>query len=326
MTDRFRLAAWALAVAPAAAAPTQEGPKDSADSVKLVAARTLGATVDTVQFIDAAATADGRRAQFDPIPEGTAFEVWLEGRPPRRVYVTEPVPDQPDATQQVQKPFVSVLRIPDAEWDEYLAFLKKDAPPGDDMTFKSVIVNALLEQKALLLSYRDEMANIEQRAAPARQKLSRGVAFKQVVRVHSEDQTSAYADGILSEEARGGLLDEYPLSKVVFELEPGQATGPIYTKHAVYLLRMERLQRASTTWFDTARVSAVVFRYTTGPNAPSRGLAEIKNSVRVRTDERRFKILLAAGIQVPPPETVGPDDIAPLGQPDAPLKRVSDGP
>jgi hypothetical protein len=313
-----------LAVTLSAPAFVQEKPAPADDTVKIVPTRSLGVSIETLQFVDATATPEGKRIAFDPIPAGTAFEVWMEGMPPRKVYVTEPVPGKPDETQQVQKPFVSVLRVADAEWDDFVAFMLQGVEACDLATFKTAVLNTMLDQKGTLLYHRDALPSVAQRAAPALEKLARGTPFRQVSRVYSEDQTSGPADGLIDEDTRGGMLAHYPFSKVVFELNTGEVVGPIFNKDAAYLLRVERFTASSSPRFDRARVCGIVIRYTTGMPLSGRVTGEIQASLRIRTDEERFKLLVPPGIRVPPPTTFGPDDIAPIGNPDMPLKRLGD--
>ena len=292
--------------------------------VRVVPTVTLGATSKTLQFLDLGATPDGKRTQFDPVPEGTAFEVWFDQAMPRKVEVDEPDPEKPGATRKVVKDVVSVLRVPDAEWDEYYGFLNRDAPEGDKSVFKQVILNELLEQKMTLLIHRDVLPDVERRAAAALEKLENGAAWKDVVRVHTEDDVGRQADGLFAEGPRGSMLNIYPFAKVLFELEVNQATGPVYNKHAAYVTRVERFERSNSTWFDKARASGVCIRYTNGPGLSARAQSALKLRFRVRTAQDRFRTLIPPAIQVPPPKTFGPDDIAPVGQPDAPLKRSND--
>jgi hypothetical protein len=306
-----------------AAAVAQDQPAaPPAPPCNVVEVKTLGASLASLQFVDEPVNEAGKRIEpFAPIPDGIAFEVWLDSRPPRKVYVEDPA----DPTKKIAKNVVSVLRIPDAEWDDYVAFVTQDIPPGGDVaTFETVVVNSMLDQKSTLLARRDDLPSVEQRAAPALQKLRRGVPFKQVVRVHSEDQTSASADGLLDQDTRGGYFDQYPFAKLVFELNPGDVVGPVYDKNCAYVLRLDKKTPGSTSRFDRADISGVVIRYQPGPGPGSMDVASVRASVRVRTNEERFHRILAPGIQVPTPKTFGPDDIAPVGTPDAKLKRAGE--
>jgi hypothetical protein len=303
-------------------------PKQVGEPAKVVDCKALGATIETLQFADAAAGEDGRRLEFGPIPPGTAFEVWLEGQEPRRIYVTEPVPGQADATQQVQKPVVSLLRVTDDEWGQYVAFLEQDQDQntmvGDPSTFLTVVATVMLQQKAVVLAYRDDLPSIEKRAAAAFEKLARGIPFDQVVRTHTEDEVARSSGGLLMDDTRGAVLASYPFSKAIFEMQPGEVCGPIYNKTAAYIIHVDRITEDANPRFNKVRASAITLKYSTGSKVQTKDLGVIHDSVRVRTDAERFKRLLPPGIQVPPPATFGPDDIAPVGNPDAKLKNGLD--
>jgi hypothetical protein len=64
----------------APAAPVAPGSAVPPDVVKWVDTQTLGGTIATNHFLDAAATDAGVRTQFDKLPDDVAFEVWREGR------------------------------------------------------------------------------------------------------------------------------------------------------------------------------------------------------------------------------------------------------
>ncbi len=283
-----------------------------------------GAGAGQMRFFDAEAEASGIRRQFDPIKDDVAFEVWLDGLPPRVRVVEEPDPTNPGAMRAIGKQtVVSVLEVTSAEWDDYFSSLKRFTPPGDDSTFLTVLLAEVLEQKAMMLRYRDELAEVAKRAEAAVTRLKAGTPFKDVVRTHSEDEISRSADGLVLESDRGELLPLYPVSKVVFELEqPGDIAGPFFNKQAAYILMVDKITRSENSpWHDKVRAKGVVIRYPTGPNLKSLEIGTVKASVRVRTIQERLKRVIPPGRQVPPPTAFGPDDVAPVGQPDAALRK-----
>ncbi|MBL8840400.1 MAG: peptidyl-prolyl cis-trans isomerase [Planctomycetes bacterium] len=302
----------------------EEPAQPPAPPQRVVDCTTLGSNLATLPFFDAAATADGRRTQFDPIEAGVAFEVWLEGIEPRPLNREEPDPDHPGQMRTVPGTGVAVLKVPDAEWDEYWNYLMRFVPPGDEAMFVTVVLAEMIEQKAMLLHYRDDLADVEKRAAAALAKLKAGATWRDVVRSHSEDSVSRDVDGLTLEDERGPLLYLYPFPKALFELEQGDIVGPVYNKQAAYILKVDKITRsANAPWHDLYRASSVVLRYPAGPNLKAINIAEIKSSARVRTAQERFRRVLPPGMQVPSPSRFGPDDIAPIGEPGAQLKRRS---
>ena len=310
--------------------PRQKGRKNERNAGDAPPQRWLekpvaGTSPSEIHYADAAATPEGRRTQFDPIPEEIAFEVWLDDMAPRMRTVVKPDPDHPGQTIEVKEPTVSVLSVTNAEWDGYWDYLNNLAS-GDQTMFFTVLAGELVEQKAMLLHYRDEMPGVIQRSKVVTEKLRRGVPMRDVVRIHSEDETSRGIDGLSFDQERGQLLYLYPFPKVLFELEEGDIAGPYCNKQAAYFLKVDRIVRsANAPWRDKYVASAVVLRYTTGPNLKSNQLGAIKLAARVRTAQERFKRMLPPGLQVPPPPQFGPSDIAPLGTPAAPLLRRSLG-
>lgn len=300
----------------------EETAQPPAPPQRVVDCTTLGANLATLSFFDAAATADGRRTQFDPIEAGVAFEVWLEGIEPRPLHREEPDPERPGQMRVVPGTAVAVLKVPDAEWDEYWNYLMRFVPPGDEAMFVTVVLAEMIEQKAMLLHYCDDLSDVEKRAAAALAKLKAGAPWRDVVRSHSEDSVSRDVDGLTLEDERGPLLYLYPFPKTLFELEQGDIVGPVYNKQAAYILKVDKITRsANAPWHDLYRASSVVLRYPAGQNLKAQNIAEIKSSARVRTAQERFRRVLPPGMQVPPPPRFGPDDIAPIGEPGAQLKR-----
>ena len=273
---------------------------------EVVPCKTLGATLATIDLVEVAADATGHRTQFDPVPAGTAFEVWLDGL----------------ATIAAPEPKVAIVRVSDQEWDEYWQFLKKDAPPGQDNLFLIALLNSLLDQKTALLAHRDSLADVERRANAAIEKLKAGAKFNDVVQGNSEDLVSRQAEGLFLDSGRGSMIDSYPFSKAIFELGEHQITGPIYNKNAAYIVHVDKIEKDRTScWFDRSIAYAITIRYTTGPNMNTRQISAIKAAARVRSGEERFKRLLPPGMQVPTPAHFGPEDVAPSGHPEVPLKR-----
>jgi hypothetical protein len=282
-----------------------------------------GTTPSELLYSDAAATPEGHRTQFDPIPADIAFEVWLDDVDPRTRTVEKPDPDHPGETLNVKETTVSVISVTNAEWDGYWDYLNALAS-GDETMFFTVIAGEMVEQKAMLLHYRDEMPSVEQRAKVVADKLRRGVPMKDVVRVHSEDETTRGIDGLSFDHERGQLLYLYPFPKVLFELEEGDIAGPYCNKQATYFLKVDRVTRsANAPWRDRYVASAVVLRFPTGPNLKLNQIGAVKMAARVRTSQERFQRMLPPGLQVPPPPQFGPTDVAPLGTPATPLVRRS---
>jgi len=280
-----------------------------------------GATPSELLFSDAAATPEGHRTQFDKIPDEIAFEVWLDDFEPRTRTVEKPDPDHPGQTLQVKETVVSVLSVTNAEWDGYWDYLNALAS-GDETMFFTVIAGEMVEQKAMLLHYRGEMPSVEERAKVVAEKLRRGVPMRDVVRVHSEDETTRGIEGLSFDHERGQLLNLYPFPKVLFELEQGDIAGPYCNKQATYFLKIDRIVRsANAPWRDKYVASAVVLRYPTGPNLKLNQIGAVKMAARVRTAQERFQRMLPPGLQVPPPPQFGPSDAAPLGTPGAILLR-----
>jgi hypothetical protein len=283
-----------------------------------------GAGPGQMRFFDAECDAKGIRRKLDPIKDDVAFEVWIDGLSPRTRVIEEPDPENPGATRAVgSQQVVSVLEVTNAEWDDYFGSLKRFTPPGDDSTFLTVVLAEVLEQKAMMLRYRDDLADVARRAEAAVAKLKAGTPFKDVVRAHTEDDISLSADGLVFESDRGELLPLYPFSKVAFDLEqPGDIAGPFFNKQAAYILMVDKITRSTNApWHDKVRAKGVVLRYPNGPNLKAQEIGTVKAGLRVRTDQEPLRRVLPPGRQEPPPLAFGPDDVAPLGQPDAPLRR-----
>lgn len=300
-----------------AAARAQEAAKDH-----FTGTVPLGGGPGQLRFRDVAATPEGRRTQFDAVADDVAFEVWLEGMMPRTTTREEPDPAQPGATRTVEATTVSLLEVTNDEWYGYFDYLMALTPRGDESTFTTVVLSQVIEQKAMLLFYRDELPSVERRAQVAIDKLKAGSPMREVVRTCSEDDTTRGMDGLSVDDARGGLLYLYPFPKALFEAAEGEIIGPVYNKQAAYLLRVDRITKsANLPWFDRYRASSVVFRYPTGPNVKAHAIGEVKNASRVRTSQERLMRVMPPARQWPPPKQFGPADVAPVGSPDAELTR-----
>jgi hypothetical protein len=298
--------------------PAPAGPASGAMESRWVDSMSVGCTFGSLDFVDVDATPAGKRTAFDAIPPQVAFEIWLEGFQPRSLTIP-PAEGAADAAP-TKKPVVSVLRVSNREIDEYLQAILPIVPPGDESGFQLLLLRQIFEQKARLLYHRDDLADVEKRAEIAIEKLKRGAAFKDVMRVHTEDDTSREADGLYTNEARSGLVAKYPMAKVMFELKPGEVTGPIYNKDAAYIVRLDRLEPSENRWFDRERSSSVTIKYQNVPPS-GRTIGRMMSSLRVRTDQERFKRMMPPAMQWPPPTAFGPNDLAPAGAPDTPLRR-----
>ncbi len=314
-------ASLVLAADPLGGARSQEPPAPKPGSVEVVETRTRGCTLADLQFIDADATKEGKRVAFDSIPADVAFEVWLDGFAPRTITVAGPGADPADPASKVKKPVVSVLRVSNAECEEYVKFMREDAPRGDESFFLTVVFQEILAQKAMLVLRRDDLPDVEKRAQAALDKLRRGASFDEVLRVHSEDDTSRQVGGIFAHESRAGLMDRYPIGMALFAMQPNQVIGPVFDKTAAYILRIDRRDHSNNPWFDRVKSSAIVLRYTTGPGLKMRESARLDNSVRVRSEQERYLRILPPAVQFPPPKSFGPSDVAPLGKAGMPLRQ-----
>jgi hypothetical protein len=319
------LAARAAAQQPAGGAGQDPGkpapPK--AEAVVVKKPEWIGAD-PTATIVYAAATPEGRRSEFGAIAKETAFELWLDGYPPVKQSVDAPDPDHPGQTKKSEVTRVPVYPISIAEFQGYCDYIRTIAPIADESAFVSTALNDLMEQRAVHLYYLDVLTKVKGRAALAIDRLERGIPFDKVVKQNSEDDTGRQAGGQFGNETHGAYIGRYPMEIVLFSMKPGEFVGPILDKYAAYIVRCdENVENPVNRRKDRVRTHAICIRYSPNSVLSNSEREKLLNSVRLRTDHERFRRILPPGIQVPPLTTYGPDDIAPIGKPDAPLKQRS---
>lgn len=278
----------------------------------------------TGTIVYVAATAEGKRSEFGAIAKETAFELWLDGYPPVKATVDAPDPDHPGQTKKVEATRVPVYPISIAEFQGYCDYLRTIAPIADESDFVSTALNDLMEQRAVHLHYLDVMTKVKGRAAMAADRLERGIPFEKVVKQNTEDDTGRQAGGQFGNEVHGAYIGRYPMEMVLFAMKPGEVVGPILDKYAAYIVRCdENVPNLANRCKDRVRTHAICIRYSPNSILSSNDREKLLNSVRLRTDLERFRRILPPALQVPPLTNFGPDDIAPVGKPDAPLKQRS---
>ena len=266
---------------------------------------------------------DGRREEFGAIAPDTAFEVWLEGMAPTKVTVQEPDPANPGQTHPVVHLKVPVSPVSIAEADAYLADARSIRPVGNEGMFVNSLLGSLLEQRAIVLYYYDVLPGMKERLKRAADKIDKGIAFDKVIKQNSEDDQGKMTGGWFGNNVRGENLVRYPFERIVFGLQPGDVVGPVFDKFMAYLILCEKRSPGGDPHHpEQVLTRAVCSRYAVNL-LPSKDFAKLMNTVRVRSDKERFLRVLPPGAQVPPAKRFGPDDVAPAGQPDAPLKYRS---
>ncbi|HET6165044.1 MAG TPA: peptidylprolyl isomerase [Planctomycetota bacterium] len=266
---------------------------------------------------------DGRRSEFGPLAPETAFEVWLEGLPPQKVTTQEPDPANPGQTHPVEHLKVPVAPVSFAEFDGYFANARSIRPVSNEGMFFNSLLASLLEQRAVVLYYYDVLPGMKERLQRAADKIDRGIAFDKVIKQNSEDDQGKMTGGWFGDNFRGENLGRYPFEQIVFGLEPGDVVGPVFDRWFAYLITCEK-----RSLVDEKHPQERVLTRTVNARYAVNGLTQkdfgrIFASIRMRSDKERILRVLPPGVQVPPPKTFGPDDVAPLGKPDTPLKHRS---
>lgn len=319
------LAARAAAQDPAGGAGQDSSKPAPPNAEKVVVKKPewIGADpTSTIVFADA--TADGKRAEFGAIAKETAFELWLDGYPPVKQTVDAPDPDHPGQTKKSEVTRVPVYPISIAEFQGYCDYIRALAPIADESDFVSTALNDLMEQRAVHLHYLDVMTKVKGRAALAVDRLERGIPFDKVVKQNSEDDTGRQAGGQFGNDMHGAYIGRYPMEMVLFSMKPGDYVGPILDKYAAYIVHCdENVPSPVDRRKDRVRTHAICIRYSPNSVLSNMEREKLLNSVRLRTDHERFRRILPPALQVPPLTTFGPDDIAPIGKPDTPLKQRS---
>src|SRR5574342_1315158 len=78
----------------------------------------------TATIFYARATKEGRREEFGPIAKETAFQLWVDGRPPLKATVDAPDPDHPGQTKPTEVTRVPVYPISVAEFQGYCDYIR----------------------------------------------------------------------------------------------------------------------------------------------------------------------------------------------------------
>jgi hypothetical protein len=323
------LLAAAFSASTATAVPAQE-PAPAAPPA--AAKRAAGVTIEKPGCIGAdpiatiffaAATKEGHREEFGAIAKETGFELWLEGQPPVKSTFDAPDPDHPGQTKPVERWQVPVYPISTAEFQAYCDFIRTIAPIGDESMFVSTALVDLMEQRAVHLYYLEAMPKVRGRMTAIIDRLELGNPFEKVVK-STEDDTGRQANGLFGDDPHGTYIGRYPLEVILFGMTPGQYVGPVFDKYAAYVFRCEEnVQNPADHRRDRVKTRAICVRYTPAGVMSGTEREKLMNSVRLRTDQDRFRRILPPAVQVPPLATFGPDDIAPIGKPDTPLKERS---
>jgi hypothetical protein len=278
----------------------------------------------TATIFFAKATADGKREEFGAIAKETAFELWLDGRPPLKAIVDAPDPDHPGQTRPAEVTRVPVYPITVAEFQGYCDYIRTIAPIADESVFVASALNDLMEQRAVHLYYLDALPKVKGRVAMAIDRLERGIPFEKVVKQNSEDDTGRQSGGQFGNDVHGAYIGRYPMEIVLFGLKPGDLVGPIFDKYAAYIVRCdENVESPVDRRKDRVKTRAICIRYAQNGVLSGNDRQQMLGAVRLRPDQERFRRILPPAMQVPPLKTFGPDDIAPIGKPDTPLKQRS---
>ena len=304
------------------AAPTPAAPAAPA-GVTIEKPDCIGADPTATIFL-AAADKNGHREELGAIAKETAFEIWLEGQTPLKVMVDAPDPDHSGQTTKVEQLRVPVYPISTAEFQSYCDYIRTIAPIGDESRFVSTALDDLMEQRAVHLYYYDALPKVKARLASVVDRLERGIPFDKVVKQNSEDDSARQSGGQFGNDPHGTYIGRYPMEVVLFGMKPGQYVGPIFDKYAAYIMRCdENVPNPVNSLRDRVRTHAICVRYVQSGVMSGTDREKLMNSVRLRTDQDRFRRILPPAVQVPPLKQFGPDDIAPIGKPDTPLKQRS---
>jgi hypothetical protein len=274
----------------------------------------------TGELFLAAVGKDGRRSEFGPLAADTAFEIWLEGQPPVKVTTQEPDPANPGQTIAVEHVKVAVAPVSIAEIDGCIATARAIGAVGNEGMFVNALLAGVLEQRAAVLYYHDVLPGMKERLQRAVEKIDKGVPFEKVIKQNSEDDQGKMRGGYFGDNVRGENIGRYPFEQIVFGLEPGDVVGPVFDKFMAYVMLCDRHWRVDEKHRDEQVLTRVVCSRYAVNLMNSKDTAKLLTSVRVRSDKERFVRVLPPGAQVPPPKQFGPDDIAPVGKPEQPLK------
>lgn len=262
---------------------------------------------------------DGRREEFGPIAPTTAFEIWIEGNAPTKVTVQEPDPANPGQTHPVEHLKLPVSPVSIAEFDGYVANARTIGPVGNEGMFINMLVENLLEQRAMVLNYYDVLPGMKERLKRAADKIDKQTPFEKVIRQNSEDDQGKMSGGWFGNNVRGENLVRYPFEQVVFSLEPGDVVGPVFDKFMAYLMLCDKHSHPEDPHHpEQVLTRAVCSRYAVNLLG-SKEFGKLMTQVRVRSDKDRFLRVLPPGAQVPPAKKFGPEAIAPIGKPAEPL-------
>jgi len=266
---------------------------------------------------------DGHRSEFGPLAPETAFEIWLEGLPPQKVTTQESDPANPGQAHPVEHLKVPVAPVSFAEFDGYLANARSIRPVTNEGMFVNSLLASLLEQRAVVLYYYDVLPGMKERLQRAADKIDRGITFEKVIKQNSEDDQGKMTGGWFGNNLRGENLGRYPFEQIVFGLEPGDVVGPIFDRWFAYLITCEKHSHVDEKHRQEQVLTRTVnARYAVNP-LTQKDFSRIWTAIRVRSDKERILRVLPPAAQVPPPKRFGPDDVAPIGKPDTPLKYRS---
>ena len=305
------------------AAPPKHDPAPAPEKKLQVKKCAVPGADPTGDLFLAAVDKDGRRSEFGPIAPDVAFEIWIEGMAPAKVTVQEPDPANPGQTRPVEQLKVPVSPVSIAEMDGYFANVRAVNTVGNEGMFASTLIASLLEQRAVILYYHEVLPGMKERLKRAADKIDKGMAFDKVIKQNSEDDQGKMGGGYFGNNVRGENILRYPFENIVFELEPGDVVGPIYDKWMAYLMLCDRHERGDGNRRQEQVLTRTVCSRYAANMMSQKDFSRLMTSLRVRSDKERFLRVLPPGAQVPPAKRYGPDDIAPVGKPEAPLKYRS---
>ncbi len=311
------------AARPAQADPRKDAPPPAPDQKLHVKKCTVPGADPTGELFLAAAGKDGRREEFGAIAPDTAFEIWLDEIAPVKVATQEPDPANPGHTHAVEHLKVPVAPVSVAEIDSYLAEARSIGPVGNEGMFGNMLLSGLLEQRATILFYYEVLPGMKERLKRAVEKIDRGMPFEKVIKQNSEDDQGKMTGGYFGDNVRGENLQRYPFERIVFGLEPGDVVGPIFDKFMAYLMLCDKHTHSEGGRHPEEVVTRVVASRYAVNLLSTKEVGRLMSAMRVRSDKERFLRVLPPGAQSPPPKKFGPDDIAPIGKPEAPLKYRS---
>ena len=209
-----------------------------------------------------------------------------------------------------------------AEWDGYFGELYDVYPVEDHASFIYRMLQGMLDAKAVQLKYHDQIEPTLARVEEAMRKLERGTTWERVVRLYSTDAASK-SDGGFQGEYRRSLL-RYPLDHGLFEIEPGNAMGPFLTKWGAETIYCHSKQGQAGALQQRVEISLLLIPF--GEGIGRLEWPHLRRRLRITCTNERFRQFLPPGLLDDPPATFGPTDVAPLGEPNARLERILDGP